>query len=284
MWGNSGFDLWAKDIAMIPVSVIVVTKNEEKTIAKCLGGLSRFDDIWVIDSHSQDKTAQIAANFPVKFQNFKWNGSYPKKRQYCLDTIPLTYDWVFFVDADEDIPDTLIDEIESLVSTDRVEAGFFITGKYRLQNKILKYGFHNHKISLFHRRRMEFPVVDDLDIFGMGEIEGHYQPVIKPSSPHTKIGKLKNYMVHDALDDMRAWNFRHEKYAKWEAGMNKKNAWPKDPVPWREKVKSFLRESKFRAEIIFVTGFVLKFGFLDGKSGLFWAKQRYKYINKINRL
>jgi glycosyltransferase involved in cell wall biosynthesis len=114
---------------MIPASVIIVTKNEEKNIAKCLTKLSRFDDLWVIDSDSQDKTVEIAKNFPVTVQNFQWNKHYPKKRQYCLDTLPLKNDWVFFVDADESIPDALIDEIENLLSSNPTEAGYFINGR-----------------------------------------------------------------------------------------------------------------------------------------------------------
>lgn len=269
---------------MISVSVVVVTKNEEKNIARCLNGLSRFNDVWVIDSASQDKTVEIAKKFPVTVQNFIWNGQYPKKRQYCLDNLPLKYDWVLWVDADEFIPDILIDEIENLFFIEPIEAGFFMTTKYRINEKILKFGFHNKKIGLFHRGRMEFPVVDDLDISGMGEIEGHYQPVLKTNAQHLNIGTLKNYMIHDALDDMRAWNFRHEKYARWESGMNEKATWPTDPIKCREIAKVYLRRSRFRAEIMFFVGFFLKLGVLDGKNGLFWARQRYKYINKINRL
>jgi glycosyltransferase involved in cell wall biosynthesis len=269
---------------MIRASVIVVTKNEENNIAKCLAKLSRFDDVWVIDSESQDKTVQIAKNFPVTVRNFQWNKQYPKKRQYCLDSLPLKYDWVFFVDADELIPDILIDEIENLISSDPVEPGFFITGKYSIHQKILNFGFQNKKIVLLHRGRMEFPVVDDLDVPGMGEIEGHYQPVLKKEFQNLKVGTLKNFMIHDTLDDVRVWNFRHEKYARWEAGMNAKGAWPQDPIAWREFIKSSIRRSRFRPEIVFLGAYLLKLGFLDGRNGLFWAKQRYKYLNKINSL
>lgn len=259
-------------------------KKRRKKISYCLNGLSRFDDVWVIDSASQDKTTEIAESFPVTVQNFKWNSQYPKKRQYCLDNLSLKYDWVLFIDTDEFVPDILIDEIENLLSTEPCEAGFFITGKYRINGKVLRFGLHNKKIALLHRRRMEFPVVDDLDIPGMGEIEGHYQPILKANFQHFKIGTIKNYMIHDALDNMWAWNFRHEKYARWEAGMNAKNSWPTDPIKWREIIKVYLRRSRFRAEIIFFLGFCLKLGMLDGKNGLFLAKQRYRYINKINNL
>lgn len=272
---------------MIPVSVVIVTKNESQKIIDCLGRLDRFDDVWVVDSASRDGTVELVKTRNIHVAQYQWNKQYPKKRQWCLDHLALKYDWIFFVDADEIIRDELIDEIEAKILSVPIEAGFFIVGRYRIQGKILRYGIPNQKIALLHRERMEFPIVDDLDIPWMGEIEGHYQPVLKTPILHSSIGIFENYMIHDALNDgkdERAWLSRHEKYARWEAGMNAKQAWPKDPVAWREKVKVFLRNSFFRAEIIFVVGFIYKRGFLDGVHGFKISKMRYTYLKKIQAM
>jgi len=69
-------------------------------------------------------------------------------------------------------------------------------------------------------------------------MEGHYQPILKAGRENEQIGQLKAFLIHDALDDERAWIFRHQKYARWEMGMNQKNAWPEDPKPFRNCVKS----------------------------------------------
>jgi glycosyltransferase involved in cell wall biosynthesis len=265
----------------ISVSVIIVTKNEEKHIESCLKCLTHFDDVWLVDSHSDDKTIEIAKKFQVHIVPFQWNGQYPKKRQWCLDNLDLKNDWVLFVDADEMIPSDLVDEISRIVASNPEEAGFFIMARYRLHGKILRYGLQNKKIILFHRQRMEFPVVDDLDIPGMGEIEGHYQPILSKDYKDLKIRNLKNQMIHEALADIRAWQFRHEKYARWEAGMNIKKAWPQDPIAWREKVKTFLRASKVRPIYIFFIAYFLKLGCLDGENGLFFAKQKMNYYKMI---
>lgn len=272
---------------MIPVSVVIVTKNESLNIINCLDQLNRFDDVWVIDSASRDGTLELARSKNVQTVSYQWNGQYPKKRQWCLTNISLKYDWVFFVDADEIIPNDLITEIENRILSAPNEAGFFIEGRYRIGGKILMHGMPNQKIALLHRAKMEFPIIDDLDIPGMGEIEGHYQPVLKPSYSDAVIGHLENHMIHDALNDAKAersWLFRHEKYARWEAGMNAKQSWPIDPIPWREKAKVFLRESYFRPEIVFLTGFVFQLGFLDGAQGLKMSKMRYAYLKKIKSL
>ncbi len=125
-------------------------------------------------------------------------------------------------------------------------------------------------------------MIDDLDIPGMGEMEGHYQPVLKNSGD--KLGILKATMIHDALDDDRAWTFRHEKYARWEMGMNEKQAWPVDPVPWRQKLKTILRASKFRPQLMFLISYIGLLGFLDGKGGLKLAESRSRYYKIIQRL
>lgn len=266
---------------MIPVSVIVVTKNEEQHITRCLQSLTGFSEVVVVDSLSSDKTAALVAACGIKTISFQWNGAYPKKRQWCLDNLEMRHDWVFFVDADEmitpELKRALKGEIETVIKTDNPYAGYFVTGRYLIKGRILRFGQPNKKIAIFHRRRMCFPVVNDLDIPGMGEIEGHYQPVLCAGQEGLRIGALKHYLVHDALADERAWAFRHEKYARWEAGMNQKNVWPIDPIHWREKLKIALRGHRLRPHLMFLGIYIGCLGFLDGTEGLKFAIRRYKY-------
>lgn len=273
--------------AKIPVSVIIVTKNEAARIGEALKTLTDFDQVIVVDSNSRDATIALAAAEGAQTHHFTWNGQYPKKRQWCLNHLSLRHDWVLFVDADEVMTEGLITEIAALFKdTPPVEAGFFIKGRYCSRGKILKFGQCNSKIALFNRRKMGFPTVNDLDIPGMGEIEGHYQPVFLPDlpAPQRKIGRLRHFMIHDALDDEQAWQFRHEKYARWEAGMNVRKAWPDDPVPWRNHVKKFLRVSRLRAPLTFLYGYIWRGGFLDGASGKTLARFKYRYYRLIDYL
>ena len=101
-------------MADIPVSVIITTKNEEANIARCLAALDRFAEVWVVDSESSDKTCEIAKAHGAKVKTYRWDGRYPKKRQWCLENLALAHDWVFFVDADEVVTPELVDEIAAL--------------------------------------------------------------------------------------------------------------------------------------------------------------------------
>jgi glycosyltransferase involved in cell wall biosynthesis len=267
---------------MIPVSVIVATLNEERRILPCLDALRGFGEVIVVDSGSLDKTAQLARRAGALVVPFVWNKTYPKKRQWVLDNVPTKFDWVFFVDADEIVTEDLRREMADLFSSHPDCAGYFITGRYVSGGRVLKWGLPNRKIALLDKTRMEFPPVDDLDIPGMGEIEGHYQPVLKNGAD--KIGSLESFLIHDALDNVPAWAFRHEKYARWEAGMNAKGAWPRDPVAWREKAKKYLRASKWRPEIMFLVAYAGKFGFLDGAAGKYLALAKMRYYRRIAEL
>ena len=267
----------------IRVSAIVVTKNEEKRIAQCLEALSEFDEVVVVDSASDDKTCDIAREMGVRVEHFEWDVVYPKKRQWCLDHLKLKYDWVFFVDADEVVTSNVIDEIAVLFHSGELqEAGFFVRANYVWNEKMLRFGMCNNKLVLFDRRCIEFPVVDDLDLPGMGEIEGHYQPVLKEDYAAEKIGQLKSKMLHKIDNDMESWTARHLRYAQWEARMNARDAWPQDPVGWRECLKRIFRVMPCRDIAAFLHCYVLKFGFLDGGAGFYFACSRARYYKMIS--
>ena len=63
----------------IPVSIITISLNEEANIAMCLESLKRFDEVWVVDSNSTDRTREIAESMGAKVVTFDWNRKYPKK-------------------------------------------------------------------------------------------------------------------------------------------------------------------------------------------------------------
>lgn len=258
----------------IPITVIVVTKNEVARIARCLDALTDFSEVIVVDSTSTDATQEIAAAKGARVIDFAWNGEYPKKRQWCLDTLELAHEWVFFVDADEVVTGALVEEIRAL---DFNAAGYFVKGQYVFEGKVLGFGLKNNKLSLIDRRKMEFPVVDDLDIPGMGEIEGHYQPVLKAEFSEENIGQIAAPLLHHAYDDEEGWQARHERYAAWESEMDRRGAWPQDA----RLVKRIFKALPFRGVIAFVHCYILKFGFLDGGRGLRFAKSRWDYYRMI---
>ncbi len=255
---------------MIPITAILCVRNESQNLPHSLPPLQKyFDEVLVVDSKSHDGTGKLATH------QFTWNGQYPKKRQWVLDNIPTKHDWVLMIDADEIVTDDFITELQSL---DFSKDGYFISSQMVWKNKLLKHGQRNNKLCLFKKSVFHFPVIDDLDIAGMGEIEGHYQPV---SIHNATIGQIKSPIIHH--DRKGNWHDRHDKYVRWESEMNKRKAWPIDPIPWREFFKSKLRISYARPIAVFTYGYIFKFGFLDGRVGFDYALNRARYTWRIVR-
>jgi glycosyltransferase involved in cell wall biosynthesis len=269
----------------IPVSAVIVTKNEGRRIAACIAALRDFDEIAVVDSASLDDTKTIAAAHGANVFDFEWNGTYPKKRQWSLDNIPFRHDWIFFIDADETPTAGLITEMKNINwdKAAQTTAGFFVRGLYRFDGVLLRHGLRNNKLMLIHRQKMEFPVVDDIGAPGMGEIEGHYQPVLKPGFKGQKIKCLNHFILHDAYDDPAAWQARHERYAAWEAEMDARNAWPREEKLTRRVLKTIFKNLPFRPSIAFIHCFVLKRGFMDGARGFRFAQSRAGYYRMISK-
>lgn len=270
---------------MINVSVIITTLNEAQNLPRCLTALKDFDEVIIVDSGSVDETQNIAAQHHATFHDYQWNGAYPKKRQWCLDNITTKHDYIFFVDADEEVTTDLVAEIKNL---DFQKSGYFVKGRYCWDGKILTYGLQNNKLALFHRYQFEFPVIDDLHDFSMGEMEGHYQPVLKEGGEHCQIGQLKqslNHFAHDSHDaheNCDKWRNRHQRYAAWEAGMIVNKAYPKEVSPYRQILKDVFRKLPCRGVVAFIHCYILKLGFLDGRAGFHFAKSRWTYYQMVS--
>lgn len=267
----------------LPVSVLVITKNEEDRLVKCLAALSEFSEIIVADSSSTDNTVAIAESMSARAIDFRWNGGYPKKRQWCLDNIDFRHDWIFMVDADEIVTPELCHEIRDLFRDGAPDAaGYFVQGRYIRSGQVLYYGLRNNKLALLNRHKMEYPVVDDLDIEGIGELEGHYQPVLKAEYQGAAIGSLRTSLFHEAYHGgIERWEDRHRRYAQWEAAMDLRGAWPQDPSPWRQKLKMLFKAMPFRPLAAFAHSYILKAGFLDGRAGYLFARDRARYYKII---
>jgi len=141
------------------ISAVVLTKNEEKNLERCLRSLQWCSEIIVIDDNSTDKTLEIAQEFRTKIFKKDLNEDFAQQRNFALRqgfdgelSRTAQGEWVLFVDADEEVSRELKDEIlretkEALVN------GFYLKRKDYLFGKWLKYGeTGNFKILRLGRR------------------------------------------------------------------------------------------------------------------------------------
>src|SRR6202163_458823 len=106
---------------VLPVSVIVPVRNEARNLPRCLESLARVGEIYVIDSQSTDETVAIAQSHGAKVVQFHYVGGWPKKRQWAMDTLPLIYDWVLLIDADEALTPELEEEVRHAIQDPRFD-------------------------------------------------------------------------------------------------------------------------------------------------------------------
>lgn len=263
----------------IPVSVIVMTKNEERNIAKCLHSVSEFDEVFVVDSSSDDKTCDMAEELGAKVVQFSWNGKYPKKKQWCLENLPFSHAWVLYVDADEEVSPELCAEIRRLIISTPDHSGYFVSYNYFFLGKELKHGHRIYKLVLFNRARGRFLDYDDLDAANMWEVEGHYQPKIDGST-----GVLNGRMLHNDHDTLFHYFERHNRYSDWEAVLRSKNALvsPHEAQPGiRQYMKVIFDHLPLKGVVAFVHSYIFKLGFLDGKAGLHFSLARAFYYWQV---
>ena len=101
------------------LSVIVITYNEEKNIARCLQSVQFANEIIVVDSGSQDNTVALARSLGAKVIQTDWPG-YGLQKQRSLDLA--THEWVLSLDADEFLAENAQAQILKAIKTQNIDA------------------------------------------------------------------------------------------------------------------------------------------------------------------
>src|SRR4051794_13622266 len=107
----------------VPLSVIVPIKNEAENLPRCLDSIAWADEIFVVDSQSNDGSPQIAQERRAQVVQFNFNGTWPKKKNWALENLPFKHEWVLILDADEVLPPEARDEIAQAI-VDPTMAGY----------------------------------------------------------------------------------------------------------------------------------------------------------------
>lgn len=136
---------------MNKISVVIITKNEEANIQRCIESAEWADEIIVYDSGSMDKTVEIANKLGVKVTSGNWKGFGPTK---SYATSLATYDWILSIDADEAISSELKNEILQKRGQLNPEVGYLIPRlSYFLGRWICHGGWYpDYQLRLFHRK------------------------------------------------------------------------------------------------------------------------------------
>ena len=264
----------------IPITAVIFSLNEEKNIEDCVGTLVDFEEIVVVDSGSSDATLAICSRLNVRVVHFKWDGKYPKKRQWTLDNVSFRTKYILFIDADERCGENLAQELKQLVTQKSNEfSAAKVKLDYYFSNRQLRHGHVMWKTALMDPKKVNFAPVDDLQAKGMGELEGHYQPAVIG-----KTLKLKNRLTHNDNDYLDSWVERHVRYANWEAHFINRPNLRHEILERKSRGQFALRIPILQGFGYFIYSYFLKMGFLDGRAGFNFAFGKSWYYWLISEI
>lgn len=263
------------------LSVIVLTLNEEKHIGRCIASVQSFaKEVFVVDSYSSDRTAQIAEMVGAKLYRSAFV-NHAAQFNWGLDNLPINTDWVMRLDADEYVTPELTCEIGATLDTlpDDV-SGLYVTRRVHFMGRWIKHGgYYPTRLLRIWRA-------------GRGRCERRWMDEhIYVTGGRTLT--LRNDIVDDNLHGLTSWTDKHNKYATREAAeaLNARYTFATYDVVaskyfgTKEQRKRWLKEHIYarlplglRAFLYFMLRYFVRGGFLDGYPGfVFHVLQGFWY-------
>jgi glycosyltransferase involved in cell wall biosynthesis len=260
---------------LLPVTAIVAARNEARNLPRCLESLRDVGEVYVVDSQSIDATAQIADSFGAHIVQFHYQGGWPKKRQWAMESLPLAYDWIFLVDADEALTPELAREI--LDATRNLDCdGYYIALRMFFLGRELRHsGASFEKLSLFRRGKGRYECrLRDQDA-SMADMEVHEHILVSG-----KTARLQHPLLHHNVESLSHYIRKHDEYSNWDA-----KVWFEGEAGSRELSPSlfgsqpqrrrWLRKKFFAIPgspaLFFFYKYIFCLGFLDGVPGLIYC-------------
>lgn len=264
----------------LPVTVAVPVKNEEANLARCLERLGRFAEIVVIDSGSTDRTCDIARDFGARVVDFRWNGQFPKKRNWFLMNAPIHTPWIFFLDADEYVDDAFCDELATTLPGTHCDAFWLSYDNYFLGRQ-MHHGLEQRKLALFRVGRALYEKIEE-DHWSQLDMEIHEHPIV--DGP---IGEIETRIDHRDYKGLGQFLGKHRDYAQWEALRYlalQGDTQAQSHFTARQKFKYRHLAKWWYPAFYFLFAYIAKRGFLDGATGFHYAFYKAWYFHTIRLL
>lgn len=225
-----------------PLSVFIICQDEERIIGSCLEQAARIaDEIIIVDSGSSDTTLAIARQYTDRIFHQDWLG-YGRQKNYALSKC--TNEWVMSLDADEVLPDLLIEEIRQL---DLEAPAYRIARKLYLGDKFIRWGgyYPDYQLRLFRKSLGRF-----------SDARVHESVKLAGGGTCPKLGTPLNHFAYRNLGEMKT-AFR-------------------EFADLSERRPNLLR-AVLNFLYTFLNKFVLRFGFLHGYLGFQLALNHAEY-------
>lgn len=264
---------------VLPISVIIPALNEEANLADCLRSVFWADEVFVVDSHSTDRTAAIAEAAGAKVVQFDFHPGGPRKKNWALENLPFRNEWVLILDADERITPELEAEIRREFASGPPHDGYYLNRKLIFMGRWLRHGgnYPSWNLRLFRHRLGRYERLHTEDLASAGDVEVHEHVVLDG-----RAGYLREPMLHLDYKDLARWLDRHNRYSTWDAKMRLNLLEGKDvssiaarlfgsPVERKRWLKKLWLRLPCKPLLRFTYMYFLRLGFLDGKPGFLYS-------------
>lgn len=262
------------------ISILILTKDEEKNLPGCIESVRWSDDIHVLDSVSRDNTQAVARKLGAIVTERPFD-NWAAHQNWALANIPFKHMWVFYLDADERCTPSLKDALLQAVAAPGENVA------YRIQRRDFFLGtwLKHVQTSPFYMRLFRPECM---------KYERLVNPVSIPSGP---IAQLTGYLDHFPFSKgIGHWIERHNQYSRFEAEQIVANRRAQGEERPKVSIRSALFEKDFhkrrfhqkelfyktpgRPLIKFLVLYLLKKGFLDGRAGFTYATLQaiYEYL------
>lgn len=254
-------------MSKIPLSVFIITKNEEDRILEVINAVKNLaDEILVIDSGSEDKTCEIALKAGAKVMFNQWQGFGLQKifgENQCRNK------WILNIDADEEVSPELCEEIREIFAQKTLENfyGFRvkIVNKFRFEKRPKKFAYYYNQLRLYNK-----------DYAGFKDSAVHDSVELRDNNQE-KIGQLNNIIFHQSFRSFSHWIEKINFYSSMQA----QDSFAKKKYP------SFLKLF-FTPTFAFLKAYFVRRYFIYGFSGVVYsylfAFSRFAKIIKTREL
>lgn len=221
-----------------PISLVIITLNEDENIARCIQSVPWADEVIVLDSNSKDKTREIAESLGAKvhIQNFL---GFRDQKQKATDLAK--NDWILSLDADEALSLGLSQEILDTFDTTPIQDGYRMPRLSFHLGRWIKHGgwYPDRQLRFFNRKKAKWG-------------GGHVHEKIECEN----VGTFKNNLLHYVFRDLKHQVDANNRYSTLGA----------QDLYDRKKKFSFLKLI-FKPISKFIETYIWKFGFMDGLPG-----------------
>jgi len=247
------------------LAVIILSYNEELNLDQALRSVCGWArEVFVLDSFSKDATERIANAHNCQFVQHAFR-DYASQRNWALENLPITSDWIMFLDADEWPSPELKRNIEQTLAGESQFDGYEINRRFIWMGRWIKHGYYPVWILRVCRR-------------GKGRYDA--REINEHMVVDGPIGRLQGDLMHEDRRSLSFFIDKHNRYSDAESleffrASPEQHGYVKlDPfgsAAERNRWKRYHIYNRFpplfRPVLFFIYRYIFRLGFLDGLAG-----------------